>query len=222
MSAPRLLVLDVDSTLIRQEVIELLAARAGSQAQVAAITERAMRGELDFAASLADRVATLAGLSTSVFHEVTAQVEFTPGARELMAAARGAGWAVALVSGGFEEIVASIARNVSVELFVANRLEVDKGHLTGRTVGPVIDSNAKAVALTAFARATGVALPDTVVVGDGANDLGMMAVAGVSVAFAAKPVVRAAADITIDGPRLDTAWPLISAEVNDRQPVRSP
>ena len=144
MSPRRLLVLDVDSTLIRQEVIELLAAHAGSQAHVAAITERAMRGEIDFESSLAERVATLKGLSTSVFHEVAAEVEFTPGAPELVEAAQAAGWTVALVSGGFEEIVSSIARAVSVTLFVANRLEVDRGHLTGRTVGPVIGRNAKA------------------------------------------------------------------------------
>lgn len=211
MSARRLLVLDVDSTLIRQEVIELLAAHAGSEVHVAAITERAMRGDIDFESSLAERVATLKGLSTSVFHEVAAEVEFTPGARELITAAHAAGWTVALVSGGFEEIVSSIARAVSVTLFVANRLEVDQGHLTGRTVGPVIDRNAKAVALAAFARGAGIPIADTVAIGDGANDLGMMAAAGLSVAFAAKPVVRAAADIVIEGARLDAAWPLISS-----------
>ncbi|WP_291378526.1 phosphoserine phosphatase SerB [Demequina sp.] len=211
MKTRRLILLDVDSTLIRHEVIELLAARAGTQVQVAQITERAMRGEIDFAASLADRVATLKGLPTTVIQEVAEQVELTPGARELLDEARAAGWTVALVSGGFEEVVSSIARSVSVDLYLANRLEVEQGHLTGRTVGPVIDRHAKAVALAAFARASGVALRDTVAVGDGANDLDMMAAAGLSVAFAAKPVVRAAADIVIDGPRLDAAWPLISA-----------
>lgn len=211
MSGRRLLVLDVDSTLISQEVIELLAARAGSQHVVAAITERAMRGELDFAASLAERVATLKGLPTSVFHEVAAEVEFTPGAVELISQAKGADWAVALVSGGFEEIVTTIARHVSVSLFVANRLEVERGHLTGRTVGPVVDSNAKAVALKAFAAAEGVSLADTVAIGDGANDLGMMSIAGLSVAFAAKPVVREAADIAIDGPSMTGVWGLINA-----------
>ena len=210
MSERRLLVLDVDSTLITQEVIELLAARAGSEAKVAAITARAMRGELDFAASLAERVATLKGLPTTVFHDVAAEVEFTPGGPELIDAAHAAGWTVALVSGGFEEIVTSIARSVSVNLFVANRLEVDQGHLTGRTVGPVIDRNAKAVALAAFAKSAGIPIADTVAIGDGANDLGMMEAAGLSVAFASKPVVRAAADIAIDGPRLDAAWPLIA------------
>ena len=210
MTRRRLLVLDVDSTLIQQEVIELLAARAGSEQQVAAITERAMRGEIDFGESLAERVRTLKGLSTSVFHEVAAEVRLTPGAPELLDAARAAGWTVALVSGGFEEIVSSIAGRVGVELFVANRLEVSQGHLTGSTVGPVVDRNAKAVALSAFARSAGIALTDTVAIGDGANDLGMMEIAGLSVAFAAKPVVRAAADLALDGPRLDAAWPLIS------------
>lgn len=209
MTGRRLLVLDVDSTLISQEVIELLAARAGSQDLVAAITERAMRGELDFAESLAERVATLKGLPTSVFHEVAAEVKFTPGAAELVAQARDAGWAVALVSGGFEEIVATIARHVSVSLFVANRLEVERGHLTGRTFGPVIDRNAKAVALKAFAAAEGVSLADTVAIGDGANDLGMMGLAGLSIAFAAKPVVREAADIAVDGPSMAGIWDVI-------------
>jgi len=211
MSRSRLLVLDVDSTLIQQEVIELLAARAGSRDRVAAITERAMRGELDFAASLKERVATLAGLPDSVFADVASEVLLTPGAVELVAAAQAEGWTVGLVSGGFEEVVSSIAARVNIACFVANRLEVVDGTLTGRTVGPVIDRNAKAVALKAFARAAGVAIEDTVAIGDGANDLGMMDAAGLSVAFAAKPVVREQADIAIDGPRLDAAWPLISA-----------
>ena len=209
MSERHLLVLDVDSTLIRQEVIELLAARAGTVQMVAEITERAMRGELDFAASLAERVATLVGVPEGVFAEVAAEVELTPGAAELVASAQAAGWVVGLVSGGFEEIVSSIAARVGITHFVANRLEVRDGALTGRTVGPVVDRNAKAIALKAFAAAEGIDLQRTVAIGDGANDLGMMEVAGLSVAFAAKPVVREAADIAIDGPRLDAAWPLI-------------
>ncbi len=211
MSRGRLLVLDVDSTLIQHEVIELLAARAGSLAQVAAITDRAMRGDLDFAESLKERVATLKGLAESVFADVAAEVTLTPGAAELVASAQGAGWTVGLVSGGFEEVVSTIAAKVNVAHFVANRLEVVNGSLTGRTVGPVIDRNAKAVALLAFARAARVAIEDTVAIGDGANDLDMMDLAGLSVAFSAKPIVRQQADITIDGPRLDVAWPLILA-----------
>lgn len=211
MTPGRLLVLDVDSTLIQQEVIELLAARAGSLDVVAAITERAMHGEIDFAASLEERVATLAGLPETVFGDVADEVLLTPGAAELVAAAQAEGWTVGLVSGGFEEVVASIAARVNVTCFVANRLEVVDGVLTGRTVGPIIDRNAKAVALKAFARSAGVAIEDTVAVGDGANDLDMMDTAGLSVAFSAKPVVRQRADIAIDGPRIDEAWPLILA-----------
>ncbi len=205
----RLLVLDVDSTLIRQEVIELIAARAGTQRQVAEITERAMRGELDFAESLAERVGTLRGVPDTVFADVAAEVELTPGAPELVASAQAAGWVVCLVSGGFEEVVSTIAARVNITRFVANRLEVCDGALTGRTVGPVIDRNAKAVALKAFAAAEGVAIEDTVAIGDGANDLGMMAVSGMSVAFQAKPVVRDAADFAVEG-NLADAWPLIS------------
>lgn len=207
---PRLLVLDVDSTLIRQEVIELLAARAGSLEHVAEITDRAMRGEIDFAESLSERVATLAGLPVSVFTDVAAEVEFSPGAPELIAAAQRAGWAVGLVSGGFEEVVTTLAEQLGVRHFVANRLEVADGVLTGRTAGPIIDRNAKAVALRAFARAEGVADADTVAIGDGANDLAMLAEAGLSVAFMAKPVVCEAVDIALDGPSFDGAWELIS------------
>lgn len=206
---PRLLVFDVDSTLIQQEVIELIAERAGTREQVAVVTERAMRGELDFGESLAARVATLAGVPDTVFAEVAAEVELSPGAAELVEAAHAAGWTVALVSGGFEEVVASIAARVGVTRYVANRLGVAEGRLTGRTVGPVIDRAAKAVALTAFARSAGVSLADTVAIGDGANDLGMMAQAGTSIAFRAKPAVREAADHAIDDSLMD-AWPLIS------------
>ena len=133
MTSGRLLVLDVDSTLIQQEVIELLAAKAGSRAHVAEITDRAMRGELDFAASLKERVATLAGLPDSVFADVANEVTLTPGAAQLVSTAQEAGWVVGLVSGGFEEVVSGIAARVNVTHFVANRLEVADGFLTGRT-----------------------------------------------------------------------------------------
>lgn len=211
MTSGRLLVLDVDSTLIQQEVIELLAAKAGSRAHVAEITDRAMRGELDFAASLKERVATLAGLPDSVFADVANEVTLTPGAAQLVSTAQEAGWVVGLVSGGFEEVVSGIAARVNVTHFVANRLEVADGFLTGRTSGPIIDRNAKAVALVSFARASGVSAQDTVAIGDGANDLGMMGAAGISVAFSAKPLVREHADIVIDGPGLESAWSLIEA-----------
>lgn len=205
----RLLVMDVDSTLITAEVIELIAERAGTRAEVARITEAAMRGELDFAASLKERVATLAGVPATVFQEVLAEVEFTPGAVELVAAAQGSGWEVALVSGGFAEVVAPLAQTLGITRFRANRLEVADGRLTGRTLGPVIDREAKEHALREFAAELGVELHDTVAIGDGANDLAMMTTAGLGIAFNAKPVVQAQADVAINEPRLDAALPYL-------------
>jgi phosphoserine phosphatase len=205
---PRLLVLDVDSTLIEQEVIELLAERAGTREEVAAVTEAAMRGELDFAASLAARVATLAGLPHEVIGDAAADVTLTPGATELISSLQAAGWDIALVSGGFAEIVGPLAQRLGIGLYRANRLEVADGRLTGRTEGPVIDRAAKAQALVEFANQLGVALADTVAIGDGANDLDMIAVAGLGIAFNAKPAVREAADVSVDG-RLDAALEVI-------------
>jgi len=205
---PRLLVLDVDSTLIADEVIELLAEHAGAREQVAAVTEAAMRGELDFAQSLAARVATLAGLPASVADEVAARVRYSPGARELVSTLQARGWEVALVSGGFAEIVGVLAAQLGITRYRANRLEVEDGLLTGRTTGPVIDRAAKAVALLGFAAELGVDVADTVAIGDGANDLDMLAAAGLGIAFNAKPAVREAADAAIEG-RLDLALPLL-------------
>jgi phosphoserine phosphatase len=196
--------MDVDSTLIQQEVIELLAERAGTREEVTAVTEAAMRGEIDFAASLAARVATLAGLPESVIQEAAADVTLTPGASELVSTLQSQGWTVALVSGGFAEIVGPIAESLGIELYKANRLEVAGGNLTGGTVGPVIDRAAKAQALLEFAEQLGVAAVDTVAIGDGANDLDMIAAAGLGIAFNAKPAVREAADVSIEG-RLDYA-----------------
>jgi phosphoserine phosphatase len=204
----RLLVMDVDSTLITAEVIELIAERAGTREEVARITEAAMRGELDFAASLKERVATLAGVPDTVFEDVLAEIQFSPGAPELVAAAQAAGWDVALVSGGFAEIVESLAARLGITRFRANRLEVEDGALTGRTVGPVIDREAKEQALREYAAELGVALEDTVAIGDGANDLAMMSAAGLGIAFNAKPVVREQADASIEG-RLDHARELL-------------
>lgn len=199
---------DVDSTFIQQEVIELLAERAGMRAEVAAVTEAAMRGELDFAQSLAARVATLAGLPESIIGDVAAEVTLMPGARELVTAAQDRGWHFALVSGGFEEIIAPLAAGLGITLYRANRLEVADGVLTGRTYGPVIDRAAKATALREFAIDWGVDLADTVAIGDGANDLDMIAAAGLGIAFNAKPAVREAADVSIEG-RLDAALEFI-------------
>jgi phosphoserine phosphatase len=206
---PRLIVLDVDSTLITAEVIELIAERAGTRAEVAAVTESAMRGDIDFAESLRQRVATLTGVSQGVFLDVLNEIEFTPGAEELISTLQARGWTAALVSGGFAEVVEPLASRVNISLFRANRLEVADGTLTGRTLGPVIDSAAKAQALREYAAQTGAALEDTVAVGDGANDLGMMAVAGLSIAYNAKPVVQQQADVALNGVGLDAVLGVI-------------
>lgn len=201
-SAPRLVVMDVDSTLITAEVIELLAARSGSLAAVADITDRAMRGEIDFAASLHQRVTTLAGLSTTVFDEVLAEVQLTPGAVELVAELDARGWPLALVSGGFVEVVEPLAASLGITRFRANGLEARDGVLTGRVRGPVIDRAAKALALREFAAESGIPLERTVAIGDGANDLDMLDQAGFGIAFNAKPLVCGQADAVVRG-RLD-------------------
>lgn len=208
-TAPRLLVSDVDSTVILDEAIELLADRAGTRAEVAAVTERAMRGELDFAASLAERVATLAGLPVSVFADVAQAVRPTPGLTELLASATAGNCPVVLVSGGFHEILAHLTPGWGIppQNVHANRLEVVDGRLTGRTRGPVIDRQAKADHLRTHAAALGVTARQAVAVGDGANDLAMIDAAGLGLAFCAKPVVAAAADGHISHRRLDVvAW----------------
>lgn len=204
---------DVDSTLITGEVIEMLAERAGSRAEVAAVTDRAMRGEIDFRRSLHERVATLAGLPVAVLAEVRAEVELTPGAERLVSTLHAAGWPVGLVSGGFAEVVEPIAADLGITFVRANRLEVSDGHLTGRVTGPVVDADAKAAALREFAAAEGVALEDTVAIGDGANDLVMLAAAGLGIAFNAKPVVCAQADVAVLGQPLDAVLELLGLPV---------
>lgn len=205
-----LLVMDVDSTLITAEVIELLAEHAGSREQVADITERAMRGELDFAASLRERVATLAGLAAEpVIAAVREAVELSAGARELVDTVRAGGGKVALVSGGFAEIVQPLAAELGVDHVAANRLEVDGGRLTGRTSGPVIDRAAKEHYLRQWAEEGGMALDRVVAVGDGANDLDMLAAAGLGIAYCAKPVVQEQADAAVTFPRLDAVLGLL-------------
>lgn len=193
-----LVVLDVDSTLIENEVIELIAARAGSGALVAEVTERAMRGELDFAQSLRERVATLAGLPDTVFDDIRSQIVVTKGVPELIAAVHGKGGKVAVVSGGFHELLDALATQLGVDHWRANRLEVENGLLTGNVQGPIIDAQAKAQALSEWAELEGFDLSQTVAIGDGANDLKMMEIAGLSIAFCAKPVVAAQANIAIE------------------------
>lgn len=205
----RLIVLDVDSTLITAEVIELIARRAGTEAEVAEVTDAAMRGEIDFAESLRQRVATLEGVHESVFADVLAEVEFTPGAENLISTLQGEGWTAALVSGGFVEIVAPLAAQIGIDRFRANQLEVADAHLTGLTTGPVIDRAAKAVALREFCTELGFDPADAVAVGDGANDLDMMAAAGLGVAFNAKPMVQEQADVAVNNERLDAVLDVI-------------
>lgn len=205
----RLVVMDVDSTLIQDEVIELLAAKAGRQAEVAAITQAAMRGSMDFSQSLRERVAVLRGQPESILAEVRAEVRLTPGARTLVRTLKRLGFTVAVVSGGFIEVVRGLAEELGIDRAHANRLEVLDGHLTGRLVGEVVDRAGKAAALRRFAAEAGLPMSRTVAIGDGANDLDMLAAAGLGVAFNAKPVVREQADTTVTVPYLDAVLYLL-------------
>lgn len=199
----RLVVMDVDSTLIQDEVIELLADRAGRGPEVAAVTARAMAGELDFAQSLHERVACLAGLPIEVLDQTRAAVRLTPGARTLVRTLTRLGFTVGLVSGGFAEIVEPLAADLGISLTRANRLETREGRLTGRVTGEVIDRAGKAAALREFARQASVPMMRTVAVGDGANDVDMLVAAGLGIAFNAKPLVRQHADASVNVPYLD-------------------
>jgi phosphoserine phosphatase len=193
-----LVVMDVDSTVIEQEVIELIAAHAGVAPQVRAVTEAAMRGELDFAASLRARVALLAGLPATVLDEVRETVRLTNGAAELCAELHRRGHVIALVSGGFDTVVDAIAAKVGADHSRANSLEIVDGLLTGRIEGAIIDRAAKAAALREFAALHGIPLQRTVAVGDGANDLDMMETAALGIAFCAKRVVQQQADLALN------------------------
>ncbi|PNI09528.1 phosphoserine phosphatase SerB [Arthrobacter sp. AFG7.2] len=199
----KLLIMDVDSTLIQQEVIELLAAYAGKREEVAAVTEAAMRGELDFTQSLHARVAVLAGLPADVVHSVRHEVKLSLGATELVAAFKAAGHVVAVVSGGFNQILEPIAAELGLDYWQANELEIIDGALTGKVLGAVVDRAAKEKYLREWAAAEGIALEHTVAVGDGANDLDMLGAAGIGIAFNAKPAVRAVADAAVNMPYLD-------------------
>ncbi|MCV7357360.1 phosphoserine phosphatase SerB [Mycolicibacterium fluoranthenivorans] len=202
--AKRLIVFDVDSTLIQGEVIEMLAARAGAEAKVAAITEAAMRGELDFEESLRERVSTLAGLPAEVVDEVADELELTPGARTTIRTLRRLGFHCGVVSGGFRQVIEPLAHELMLDYVAANDLEIVDGKLTGRVVGQIIDRPGKAKALRDFAQQAGVPMEQTVAVGDGANDIDMLAAAGLGVAFNAKPALREVADASLSHPYLDT------------------
>jgi phosphoserine phosphatase len=204
-----LVVLDVDSTLIENEVIELLAAEAGSLPEVERITFRAMNGELDFEASLRARVATLEGLPESVFAKVGALVRVTAGVPAMIAGIRAADGRVGVVSGGFHEVVDPVAAELGLDYWRANRLEVADGRLTGGLSGPVVDAEAKATTLSEWAEECGVPLSRTVAVGDGANDLPMMAIAGLAVGFDAKAPVRDLAGVLMDRRDLSQVLPLL-------------
>ncbi len=204
-----LVVLDVDSTLIENEVIELLAEEAGAGQRVAEITFRAMNGELDFEHSLRERVATLNGLPASAIEAVRSRVTVTRGVPELIAGVHAAGGRVAVVSGGFHEVIDPIAAQLGLDGWRANRLEIVEGVLTGGLIPPIIDAAAKADALKEWAADAGLPLSRTLAVGDGANDLPMMAVCGLAVGFDAKAPVRDLAHVLLDERDLSMLLPLM-------------
>ena len=213
--ARKLVQLDVDSTLIQQEVIELLAARAGVGSEVISITEQAMRGEIDFAKSLRARVALLKGLPVSAISEVQKQILLTPGAKTLVSTLHTLGHTVAVVSGGFIDVIAPLLKELDIKYFKANSLGIENGVLTGEVIGPVIDRAAKAAALREFAVAQSISMDQTIAIGDGANDLDMIAAAGLGIAFNAKPAVKAAADSSISQPYLDSVLYLLGISVEE-------
>lgn len=206
---PFLVVLDADSTLLHDEVIELIADEAGVMPAVAEITARAMNGELDFAASLRERVAALGGLTADALYRVRQRVTVTAGVQDLVAGVHDAGGRVGVVSGGFHEILDPLGAQLGLDVWRANRFEVVDGALTGRVAGPIVDSAAKAAALREWAERFGIPRARTIAVGDGANDLLMMRDAALSVAFNAKPRVREAADVAIHVQDLSQLLPLL-------------
>jgi len=213
--AKKLVVMDVDSTLIQQEVIELLADKAGVHEKVKEITDAAMRGELDFAASLRARVALLEGLSESVIEDIQQEIALTPGARTLVKTLHQLGHSVAVVSGGFTSVIEPLIKELGISHYRANTLEVIDGKLTGKVIDPIIDRAAKATALRDFAEIEGVQLEQTVAIGDGANDLDMISIAGLGIAFNAKPAVKAAAASSVSAPYLDSVLYLLGITRED-------
>jgi phosphoserine phosphatase len=213
--AMRLVVMDVDSTLVAGEAVDLLAARAGCAEQAAGLTAAAMRGELDFADSLRQRVAMLAGLDAAALDEVRGQLQLAPGARTLIRTLRRLGYRCGIVSGGFTQFTDGLAAELGLDYSAANTLEISAGRLTGQLAGPIVDRAAKAQALRDFAGRAGVPLSQTVAVGDGANDLDMIAAAGLGIAFNAKPVLREVADASLSVPHLDAILYLLGISRDD-------
>lgn len=216
MSEPRrLVVLDVDSTLTRDEGIDLLASFVSEQTarEVASITAAAMRGEIDFEESLRARVATLAGVSVEVLAKATALVRLTDGAHELVETLHSKGHLVGAVSGGFHHMVDPLVEELGLDFHHANRLEVVDGRLTGRTLGDVVDARAKSDTLRAWANENAIDMTNTVAVGDGGNDVMMLRDAGLGIAFMAKQVAQEAADVVIDSPDLRLVWEAMNASV---------
>ena len=213
--AKKLVVMDVDSTLIQQEVIELLAAKVGVADQVVSITAAAMAGELDFAQSLRARVALLAGAPESILAEVRNEIALTPGARTLVKTLQKLGHEVAVVSGGFTTVIEPLLGELGIVNYRANTLEISDGKLTGKVIEPIIDRAGKAQALRDFAEKVGVSLEQTIAIGDGANDLDMIAAAGLGIAFNAKPAVKAAADSSLSAPYLDSVLYLLGISRED-------
>jgi len=213
--AKRLIVMDVDSTLIQGEVIELLAEHAGCLAEVAKVTEAAMKGELDFEGALRERVALLAGLDACAIDRVREQIVLSAGARTLVRTLKRLDYKFAIVSGGFTQVTDSLVEDLGIDYSAANTLEIVDGRLTGRVVGEVIDRAGKASALARFAAKAGIPISQTVAIGDGANDLDMLQAAGLGIAYNAKPVVRQAADTAVNVPYLDTILFLLGISRED-------
>lgn len=213
--AKRIVLLDMDSTLIQQEVIDLLAERCGVGAEVAAITQSAMRGELDFTESLTARVKLLAGANAEILESVKTSITLTPGARTLIRTLHKLGHKVGVVSGGFLDVIEPLLKELEIDFYRANKLEITDGQLTGNVLGSIIDKNGKALALREFASAENVNLSQTIAIGDGANDLGMLELAGLGIAFNAKPAVRAAANSAINSPYLDSVLYLMGITRNE-------
>ena len=213
--AKHLIVIDVDSTLIQDEVIDLIADEAGCGAEVAAVTARAMAGELDFTESLIERVKLLEGLDSSAFETVRSRVRMTPGARTFIGTLQRMGYKTAIVSGGFTGVTDWLAADLGIDHAVANRLEVVDGKLTGRVIGKIIDRNGKAEALERIAAEEGIPVDQVVAVGDGANDLDMLNTAGLGVAFNAKALVQEAADAAVNVPYLDALLFILGVRSED-------